>query len=125
MAAVLPTLDEHVPDLVADILAAAGYDATRARHENLAGVDDDRLLAAAVSEGRALVTFDLDFSDIRRHNPSSTLGIVVLRPCNQSLPSVRAAALALAGLLQSEPLEHRLWILSEDRLRIWPAEHLP
>lgn len=124
MAPVLLKLDEHVPDLVADILEAAGNDVARARHEDLAGADDDRLLAAAVAEGRALVTFDLDFSDIRRHNPAGTPGIIVLRPRSQSLPSLRAAATALAGLLPSEPLDGRLWILGEDRLRIWPAETL-
>ena len=58
MPAALLKLDEHVPDLVAEILGAAGH----------------------------------------------------------------GAALALADLLSSEPLTGRQWILSDDRLRIWPAE---
>ena len=115
-------LDENIPDLVAEILGSAGHDAALARDEELAGVADDHLLAAAVAEARALVTFDLDFSDIRRHDPSGTRGIIVLRLRSQGLPSVRRAALALASLLSSEPLTGRLWILSDDRLRIWPAE---
>lgn len=115
-------LDENIPDLVAEILGTAGHDARLARNEKLAGVDDDALQAAAAAEARALVTFDLDFSDIRRHDPSGTPGIIVLRLRSQSLPSVRRAALALAQLLSSEPLAGRLWILSDDRLRIWPAE---
>ena len=122
MPAALLKLDENIPDLVAEILGAAGHDAALARDEQLAGVDDEALLGAAVTEARALVTFDLHFSDIRRHDPSGTPGIVVLRLRSQSLPPVRRAALALADLLYSEPLRGRLWILSEDRLRIWPAE---
>ena len=122
MPAVLLKLDENIPDLVAEILGAAGHDAALARHEALAGVDDEELLGAAVREARALVTFDLHFSDIRRHDPSATPGIVVLRLRSQSLPSVRRAALALADVLTLEPLTGRLWILSDERLRIWPAE---
>ena len=122
MPAALLKLDENIPDLVAEILGAAGHDAALARDEQLAGVDDEALLGAAITEARALVTFDLHFSDIRRHDPSGTPGIVVLRLRSQSLPPVRRAALALADLLYSEPLRGRLWILSEDRLRIWPAE---
>jgi predicted nuclease of predicted toxin-antitoxin system len=122
MPAALLKLDENIPDLVAEILGAAGHDAARARDEELAGAEDEALLGAAIMEARALVTFDLHFSDIRRHDPSGTPGIVVLRLRNQSLPPVRRAALALANLLSSEPLTGRLWILSDDSLRIWPAE---
>lgn len=46
-------LDENVADLVRDVLQAAGHDVALARDEQLAGVDDERLLAVAVSEGRA------------------------------------------------------------------------
>ena len=122
MPAAVLKLDENIPDLVAEILRAAGHDAALARDEQLAGVEDEALLLAAITEARALVTFDLDFADIRRHDPLGTPGIVVLRLSSQSLPPVRRAALALADLLSSEPVTGRLWILSDDRLRIWPAE---
>ena len=122
MPPALLKLDENIPDLVAEILRTAGHDAALARDERLAGVADEALLGEAITEARALVTFDLHFSDIRRHDPTGTPGIVVLRLRDQSLPPVRRAALALATLLSSEPLTGRLWILSDDRLRIWPAE---
>jgi urea transport system substrate-binding protein len=83
---------------------------------------DEALLGAAITEARALVTFDLHFSDIRRHDRSGTPGIVVPRLRSQSLPPVRRVALALAALLSSEPLTGRLWIVSDNRLRIWPAD---
>ena len=118
-------LDENVADLVRDVLQAAGHDVALARDEQLAGVDDERLLAVAVSEGRALVTFDLHFSDIRRHPPAGNPGIVVLRLRDQTLDPVRRAGTALAELLFDQPLRGRLWILDEQRLRIWPAEESP
>ena len=116
-------LDENVADVVRDVLQAAGHDVALARDQQLAGVE--HLLVVAVSEGRALVTFDLHFSDIRRHPPTGNPGIVVLRLRDQSLDPVRRAATALAELLFDQPLRGRLWILDEQRLRIWPAEKSP
>lgn len=56
-------LDENMPDAVADVLRSAGHDVALARDEDLAGSDDARLLEAAVTEGRVLMTLDLDFAD--------------------------------------------------------------
>lgn len=114
--------DENVADSVCDVLRAAGHDVAIARDELLAGVNDERLLAVAVSERWALVTFDLDFSDVRRHSPTGTSGIIVFRLHDQTLGPIRRAASVLAKLLLDQPLSGRLWILDEQRLRIWPAE---
>lgn len=114
-------LDENVADAVANVLREAGHDVALARDEGLAGANDEGIFAHAVAEGRALVTFDLDFSDIRRHPPAGTPGIVVLRLRDQTLKPVRRTAGVLATLLTDEPLRGRLWILDEHRLRIWPG----
>ena len=118
-------LDENMPDSVGDILRSSGHDVALARDQTLAGVDDHHLLSAAASEGRALVTFDPHFSDIRRHPPADSAGIVVLRLRDQTLEPARRVATALATLLDSEPLSGRLWIIDEHRLRIWPGETGP
>jgi len=114
-------LDENVADSVCHVLRAAGHDVAMARDEQLAGVDDARVLVVAVSEGWAFVTFDLHFSDVRRHQPAGTPGILVLRLRDQTLVPIRRAATVLAKLLFDQPLLGRLWILDEQRLRIWPA----
>jgi predicted nuclease of predicted toxin-antitoxin system len=114
-------LDENLPDVTGDVLRTAGHDVALARDEGLAGAVDDALLATAVSEGRALVTMDLDFSDVRRHPPGDASGIIVLRLRDQTLPAVRRAMSRLAGLLAREPLQGHLWIVDESRLRIWPG----
>ena len=113
------------PDIVASVLRAAGHDVALARDEALAGANDERIFAHASAEGRALVTFDLDFSDIRRHPPAGTPGIVVLRLRDQTLQQVRRTAGVLATLLLQESLQDRLWILDEHRLRIWPGADSP
>ena len=118
-------LDENVADIVASVLRDAGHDVALARDEGLAGTNDERILEHAGSENRTLVTFDLHFSDIRRHPPAGTPGIVVLRLRDQTLKPIGHAAGALARLLIDEPVQGRLWILDEHRLRIWPASEDP
>ena len=118
----MPTvkLDENVPDSVGTIFREAGHDVAFARDEQLAGVPDDQLLATAAGEGRALVSFDRGFTNVIQHPPGATAGIVVVLLREQTLPRVRQVAATLAGLLATERIQGRLWVLDESRLRIWP-----
>lgn len=118
MAAV--KLDENVPDSVAGILRAAGHEVALARDEQLAGANDDRVLTVAASEGRTLVTLDRDFTNILRHPPAATAGVVVIRLQGQTLRRIRQVAAVLAERLLQESAKGRLWVLDESRLRIWP-----
>ena len=118
MAAV--KLDENVPDSVAGLLRAAGHDVALARDQHLSGAVDERLLDVASGEGRTLVTLDRDFTNILRHPPAATAGIVVIRLHDQTLPRIRQAAISLAIRLAEESAKGRLWVLDESRLRIWP-----
>jgi hypothetical protein len=54
-------LDEHYPGWLADALVADGLDvvALTAHRRGLRGVDDGRVLQAAVAEGRIVVTEDV------------------------------------------------------------------
>jgi len=113
-------LDENVPDSVGTIFREAGHDVAFARDEQLAGVPDDQLLATAAGEGRALVSFDRGFTNVIQHPPGATAGIVVVRLREQTLPRVRQVGATLAGLLATERIQGRLWVLDESRLRIWP-----
>ncbi|MBI2186935.1 MAG: DUF5615 family PIN-like protein [Acidobacteria bacterium] len=118
----MPTvkLDENVPDSVGTILRDAGHEVVFARDEQLAGVPDDQLLRTAAGEGRVLVSFDRGFTNVIQHPPGATAGIVVIRLREQTLPRVRQVAVTLGGLLTTEPIQGRLWVLDESRLRIWP-----
>lgn len=116
-------LDENVPDSVGTILREAGHNVALARDQQLAGVPDDQLLATAAGEGRVLSSFDRGFANVIQHPPGTTPGVVVIRLGEQTLPRVRQIAMILAGLLASERLAGRLWVLSESRLRIWPRGH--
>ena len=113
-------LDENVPDSVGAILRQGGHDVALARDEQLAGAPDGRLLAAASAEGRVLVSLDRDFTNILQHPPETAAGIVVIRVHEQTLPSIRRAAMTLSHLLSRESAVGRLLVLDESRVRIWP-----
>ncbi len=86
--------DENMPVEAADDLRQAGHDAVTVTDQQLAGQPDVRVADACRAEGRAVMTLDLDFADIRVYPPSDYAGIIVLRP------SVRASAGICCSKLQ-------------------------
>jgi len=72
-------LDENMPIAMFELLQSAGYDVAMVIGENLSGASDDRVLRKAAEENRLLITFDVDFGDIRKYPIGSHAGIVVFR----------------------------------------------
>ena len=72
-------LDENLPAELADLFGAANDDVHTVVGEQLAGRDDQTIFRAATTEGRVLVTQDMDFSDSRRFAPGQHKGILLLR----------------------------------------------
>jgi predicted nuclease of predicted toxin-antitoxin system len=111
-------LDENLPAAVERTLRLAGHDAHTALVEGLAGASDDRLLAACTSEGRLLITLDLDFADLRRYPSGSHCGIWVLRPAQQTVNTITALVAAGLRLAEGEAPASSLWVIDERRVRI-------
>jgi predicted nuclease of predicted toxin-antitoxin system len=72
-------VDENMPIEVAELLANAGHDAATVPDQQLGGRPDPDIATVCRQENRAIITLDLDFSDIRAYAPSDYGGIVVLR----------------------------------------------
>jgi predicted nuclease of predicted toxin-antitoxin system len=64
-------VDENLPVDVVELLSLAGHDAVSVLDQQLGGRPDPLLASVCQHEGRALVTLDLDFADIRTYPPSS------------------------------------------------------
>ena len=78
-------LDENLGEQGRPALAAAGHDVDTVADERLQGAFDGAVLDAAVREGRALVSLDIDFANPVRFPPEKTCGIAVVRlPGNAS-----------------------------------------
>ena len=72
-------LDENLPCELAALFRTARHDAVTVLDQGLGGARDPDLASACVREGRAIVTLDTDFSDIRAYPPGAYSGIVVFR----------------------------------------------
>lgn len=111
-------LDENPPVETADILREAGHDALTVLDQQLGGQADEKIIGICAREKRALITLDLDFSDIKTYPPSSHQGILVLRAKRQSRSNVLEMIAKLIPVLPSEPIEKQLWIVEEDKIRV-------
>jgi len=100
------------------MFVAAGHDAHSVVEQALGGQTDERVINVCRREYRALITLDLDFSNILAYPPSKFTGIVVLRLANQAHITVEAAIRRMLALLQEEPLVGMLWIVEERGVRI-------
>jgi predicted nuclease of predicted toxin-antitoxin system len=111
-------VDENLPVEAADLLRQNHYDAMTILEQQMAGQPDEIIADACQRERRALITLDLDFSDIRCYPPENYAGIIVLRPANQGLGAVLRLVQRLLPLLAKEPLAGLLWVVDEHRVRI-------
>lgn len=72
-------LDENMPARLASVLLARGFDVHTTEQEGLSGHTDAEVFEKAQSEGRFLITQDMDFSDTRRFRPGVHAGILLVR----------------------------------------------
>jgi predicted nuclease of predicted toxin-antitoxin system len=109
-------IDENLPVEAAQLLQGVGHDAVTVYDQNLRGEIDRRLREICAAEGRTLITFDLDFSDLRTYR--GTPGCILLRLHRQNREHVLRALQQAVPLLRTETLANRLWIVEEGRVRI-------
>ena len=111
-------LDENLPTALAGRLQSLGHEVETVHQEKMAGEKDDRIWNAAQSEGRFLITQDLDFSDVRKFSPGSHSGILLVRLHE---PGRLALTLAVEEVFASQDVAG--WpgcfiVLTERKLRI-------
>ena len=110
-------LDENMPADLASRLRQDGHDVASVVEEGLGGEDDPPVLKAATNEGRILMTFDLDFADVRHYPPGSHGGIVVFRLHDQRWSSLQEPVTRLLAAGTLEGLASGLAIVDETRVR--------
>lgn len=112
-----------MPRSVQDLLVAEGHDTLHVRDLGLRDAPDQRIDAYARAEGRALVTRDLDFADVRRYPPEDAPGYLVMRVPDTWIASQIARLLgrflAAGDLVQHLP--GHLVILDPRQVRFRPA----
>jgi len=111
-------VDENLPSEVAEQLTTAGHDALTVLDQQMSGHVDSAVMDVCRNEGRALVTLDLDFADIRAYPPADYPGIVVLRLARFDKRRVMSAIQRLSPTLDHEVLAGKLWIVDEAKIRV-------
>ena len=112
-------LDENLPATLVGILARLGHEADTVVDEGLKGEPDEVVWPAAQSEGRFLVTQDLDFSDIRRFAPGTHHGLMLVRlrmPSQTALE--RRVGEALAEMETSDAWVGAFVVVSDRKVRV-------
>lgn len=110
--------DENLPVEVADLLRKEGHEALGVADQQLDGHPDSDVARVIQTEQRAIITLDLDFSDIRAYPPEDYFGIIVLRPALQSISAILRVMDRAVAMLATEPLAGKLWIVEEHQVRI-------
>ncbi len=72
-------LDENIPASLKPILVQAGHQADTVVDEGLAGRADPEIWDAAQTAQAVLITQDMDFSDVRDHEPGAHAGLILVR----------------------------------------------
>jgi predicted nuclease of predicted toxin-antitoxin system len=115
-------VDENLPTEVADLLAQSGHDAATVLSQKAGGGKDEDIAALCRREGRAILTLDTDFADIRSYPPADFPGLVVFRLQRQDKRRVLNLCGKLIETLPKEKLAGQLWIVEEERIRIRSGE---
>jgi predicted nuclease of predicted toxin-antitoxin system len=111
-------LDENLGRLAAEVLAAAGHDVETVPSQNLFSASDRILIETCRSEGRCLITLDLDFGNPLLFRPVDYCGIVVLRlPSKPSHADFVACIETLKAALTTGEMAGRLWVVQRGRIR--------
>lgn len=111
-------LDENLPLLLRDRLAALGHDVDTVQSEGLVGAPDHAILTAVQTEGRLLLTQDLDFSDERTLTWSAGFGVVLLRLHQPSAINLIHRVLALFATEDATQFDGALVVVSDSKLRV-------
>jgi len=118
-------VDQNLPIEVVRLLEDNGHNALTVLVQNLGGEPDSRIAQVCKKEKRVLITLETDFSDIRTYPPAEFFGLIVLRLNTQDKPHLLSVMTRLINILSKEPLDSRLWIVEEGRVRISGGDDNP
>ncbi|PKN61808.1 MAG: hypothetical protein CVU57_27740 [Deltaproteobacteria bacterium HGW-Deltaproteobacteria-15] len=115
-------LDENLDVRLAHLLIENGHEADTILDQHLSGQPDSTVYERCCSSGHALITLDLDYSNPLRFPPSSSNGIVVLRPKRPTLLNIRVLLSTILPELKTRPLAGKLWVVEPGRIRVYEPD---
>jgi len=111
-------LDENLAERHRIRLESANRDVTTVVQQGFRGVSDVDLFELCKNEQRAVVTLDMDFSNVLAFPPKGTAGVIVLRGRDGLLRTIDQLIESLIRALETNDPTGTLWIVEPSRLRI-------
>jgi len=111
-------IDEDLPKAVAEMVRRQIQDTTTVVGEMLSGILEPDLWKIIQKEERFLITGDKAFANIRRYQPGTHFGVLLLRPEENGIPQLK---LLISEVLKSgmlEKLSRCIAVATLGRLRI-------
>jgi predicted nuclease of predicted toxin-antitoxin system len=114
-------VDEDLPADIADLLRAAGLDATTVYTQGHAGLPDDELWPLVQQEQRMFLTADKGFANALVHPPGSHQGIVLFRLPRESRAGYIRLAEFLLAELKLDDIAGAIVVVAPDAIRVLRA----
>jgi predicted nuclease of predicted toxin-antitoxin system len=118
-------IDENLPPDVAELLRQEGHEVLTVFDQGLRSHTDPEVIAVCQREGLALLSLDLDFSNILLFPPEQFSGLNVLRLHRPGRTAVSGLVRRLLPHLASRPVAGKLWIVDEVRIRVRQVGEFP
>jgi predicted nuclease of predicted toxin-antitoxin system len=116
-------LDENLSRHLKRILSALQHDLSTAEEEGLLSKPDSVVAAVAKSEGRVLLTLDLEFGNLTKYPPGEHPGIILFRPKSSGPLTVNKFIEEFFRQTEVESLRGCLVVVDPNRTRVrWPEE---
>ena len=111
-------LDENLPRELADDLTNLGHEADTVFSEGLAGAEDAKVVQAAQTSGRILMTLDKGIASLLQYPIHEHGGTVLFRPDESGRRSVLSFVRSRLAYLMELELVGRLTVVGPTRIRI-------
>ena len=99
-------------------LREAGHDSVHLRDQGLLKMEDAHILDKARSEGRIVLTFDLDFGDLLAASGEKLPSVIVFRLRNQTPSSVQPSLFEVLSNCEADLNSGAIVVVEENRYRV-------
>ena len=99
-------------------LRGAGHDAVHLRDRGLERLPNGEIFAKAVAEGRAILTFDLDFGEIVALSRGQRVGVILFRLNNTTTPFLNRRLAAVLADAEVALCDGAIVVVEDSRHRV-------
>ena len=111
-------LDQNIRADTLEFLRTLGLEVTSTRELGLEQAPDDEIVMVARNLDAVIVTFNMDFADIRFYPPSAHTGVIRLRIEPQTIEVVHPILKNLFTSIPHDQLKGALTTVTKDKIRI-------